>query len=130
VAAIALGLQQELTLGSLGTVRDWSFAGDIMRGAWMMLQQDSPDDYVLASGVPHTVAELAETAFACAGLDAEEHLRVDPTLLRAEESTPSVGDPTRARERLGWRAQLDFEALIERMVEADLRELRAARAVS
>ena len=130
VAAIALGLQQELTLGSLGTVRDWSFAGDIMRGAWMMLQQDSPDDYVLASGVPHTVAELAETAFACAGLDAEEHLRVDPKLLRVEESTPSVGDPTRARERLGWRAQLDFQALVERMVEADLRELRAARAVS
>ena len=128
VAAISLGLQDELTLGSLEAIRDWSFAGDIMRGAWMMLQQDTPADYVLASGVAHTVAELARTAFACAGLDAESHLRVDPSLVRAEESTPSVGDPTRAHERLGWRPEVDFEALIRRMLDADLRELRAGAA--
>ncbi len=125
VAAISLGLQDELTLGSLDAIRDWSFAGDIMRGAWLMLQQDTPADYVLASGVPHTVAEFARTAFACAGLDTDSHLRVDPALVRAGESTPSVGDPTRARERLGWLPELDFEALVQRMLDADLRELKA-----
>ena len=126
VAAISLGLQQELTLGSLEAVRDWSFAGDIMRGAWLMLQQDTAEDYVLASGVPHTVAELARTAFACAGLDADSHLRVDPSLVRVGESTPSVGDPSKARERLGWRPELDFQGLVQRMLDADLRELRAS----
>ena len=103
-AAIALGLQQELMLGDLDAVRDWSFAGDIMRGAWMMLQQDDPEDYVLASGVARTVAELARTAFACVDLDAERYLRVDPALVRSPDRTPSVGDPTKARERLGLGA--------------------------
>jgi GDPmannose 4,6-dehydratase len=129
-AAIALGLQDELTLGNLDAVRDWSFAGDIMRGAWLMLQQDDPDDYVLASGVPHTVAELARTAFACVDLDVERYLRVDPSLVRAPESTPSVGDPTKARTRLGWEPQVGFDALVERMVQADLRSLRGAAAPS
>jgi GDPmannose 4,6-dehydratase len=124
-AAISLGLQQELTLGSLEAVRDWSFAGDIVEGAWLMLQQDQPSDYVLASGVAHTVADLAQTAFACIDLEAERYLRVDDSLLRAPESTPSVGDPTRAHELLGWRPRLDFEALVRRMVEADLSSLRA-----
>jgi GDPmannose 4,6-dehydratase len=123
VAAIALGLERELTLGSLEAVRDWSFAGDIMRGAWMMLQQDRPDDYVLASGVPHTVAELAQIAFACVDLDAERYVRVDPTLVRPAEPTPSVGDPSKARERLGWAPDLPFSELVQRMVEADLRSL-------
>jgi GDPmannose 4,6-dehydratase len=123
-AAIALGRQHELTLGSLDAVRDWSFAGDIVEGAWLMLQQPAADDYVLASGAPHTVAELAECAFACVGLEADRHVRVDPGLVRAPESTPSVGDPTKARERLGWRPRVGFEALVERMVEADMRELR------
>ncbi len=124
-AAISLGLQEELTLGNLEAVRDWSFAGDIMRGAWMMLQQDQPDDYVLASGVAHTVAELARTAFACVGLDSERYVRVDSSLVRTREGTPSVGDPGKAAAQLGWRPQLDFEALIERMVQADLRSLSA-----
>lgn len=127
-AAIALGLQEELTLGNLEAVRDWSFAGDIVRGAWLMLQQDRAEDYVLASGVPHTVADLARTAFACVELDFERHLRVDPSLVRANESTPSVGDPSKARERLGWHAQVGFEELVERMVQADLRSLQAAAA--
>jgi GDPmannose 4,6-dehydratase len=127
-AAIALGLQDELTLGNLDAVRDWSFAGDVVRGAWMMLQQDRPDDYVLASGVPHTVAELARTAFACVDLDVERHLSVDPSLLRAAESTPSVGDPAKARTRLGWEPQVGFESLIERMVRADLSSLQGAPA--
>ncbi len=120
-AAISLGLESELTLGSLEAVRDWSFAGDIMRGAWSMLQQDRPDDYVLASGVGHTVAELARTAFACVGLDAERHLRIDGSLVRAPESTPSVGDPSKASERMGWHTELSFETLVERMVRADRR---------
>jgi len=105
-------------------VRDWSFAGDIVRGAWLMLQQESPDDYVLASGVPRTVAELARTAFACVDLDAERYLRVDRSLVRPAERTPSVGDPAKARERLGWQPQLSFGQLIERMVQADLRSLQ------
>jgi GDPmannose 4,6-dehydratase len=126
VAAIALGLQDELTLGSLESVRDWSFAGDIMRGAWLMLQQDEAEDYVLASGVPRTVAELARTAFACVDLDYERYVRVDPALVRTPESTPSVGDPRRARERLGWEPQVSFEELVDRMVQADLRSLQGA----
>ncbi len=122
-AAIALGRQSELTLGSLDAVRDWSFAGDIMHAAWLMLQQERAGDYVLASGVGHTVAELAQTAFACVDLDAERYLRVDQSLERAPERTASVGDPTKARERLAWTPRLSFEQLVERMVRADLRAL-------
>jgi GDPmannose 4,6-dehydratase len=129
-AAIALGLQDELTLGNLEAIRDWSFAGDIVRGAWLMLQQDRPDDYVLASGVPHTVADLARTAFACVDLDVERYLRVDPVLVRAPERTPSVGDPAKARAQLGWEPEVSFEQLVERMVQADLRSLRGAAAPS
>lgn len=128
VAAISLGIQQELTLGSLDAIRDWSFAGDIMEGAWLMLQQDRAADYVLASGVAHTVAELADVAFACVGLEADRYVRVDESLMRVKESTPSVGDPRRAREQLGWRPRVSFEQLIERMVQADLRSLQPAAA--
>ena len=129
-AAIYLGLQEELTLGSLDAVRDWSFAGDIMHGAWLMLQQEQPGDYVLASGVGRTVREFAVAAFATLDLDAERYLRVDPALVRALEPTPSVGDPRRAIERLGWRPRLSFEQLVERMVEADVRALRAGGAAA
>jgi GDPmannose 4,6-dehydratase len=124
-AEIALGLREELTLGALDAIRDWSFAGDIVRGAWLMLQQERPDDYVLASGVPHTVREFAEAAFACVDLEAERYLRVDPALLRPPEATPSVGDPTKARERLGWEPEVSFSELVERMVRADMRSLEA-----
>ncbi|HUB37167.1 MAG TPA: GDP-mannose 4,6-dehydratase [Solirubrobacteraceae bacterium] len=129
-AAISLGLARELTLGDLAAVRDWSFAGDVMRGAWLMLQQERPRDYILASGEPHTVAELAHAAFACVGLEAERHIRVDKTLVRAPESTPSVGDPARARELLGWRPEVGFQELVARMVQADLRELQGVAARS
>jgi GDPmannose 4,6-dehydratase len=118
-AAISLGLQNELALGSLQAVRDWSFAGDVVRGEWSMLQQDDPGDYVLASGVGRTVAE-----FACLDLDAERFLRVDPSLVRPPERTPNVGDPRKAKDRLGWEPQVSFQALVERMVDADLRALR------
>jgi GDPmannose 4,6-dehydratase len=130
VAAISLGLEQELTLGDLSAVRDWSFAGDIVHGAWLMLQQEHPDDYVLASGIPHTVADFAHAAFACVDLDLERHVRIDPALVRPAETTPSVGDPSRARARLGWTPQVDFEQLVQRMVAADLRELRGVGARS
>jgi GDPmannose 4,6-dehydratase len=122
-AEIALGLREELTLGSLDAVRDWSFAGDIVRGAWLMLQHERPDDYILASGVPHTVAEFAAAAFECVDLEAERYLRVDPALVRSPESTPSVGDPSKARERLGWEPEVSFAELVQRMVRADLRSL-------
>jgi GDPmannose 4,6-dehydratase len=129
-AAISLGLQQELTLGALDAVRDWSFAGDIMRGAWLMLQQDRAEDYILASGVARTVAEFAAAAFACVGLEAERYVHVDPALVRPAERTPSVGDPSKARERLGWQPRVGFEALVERMVRADVDALRATAGVS
>jgi GDPmannose 4,6-dehydratase len=125
-AAIKLGLAEEVLLGSLEAVRDWSFAEDIMRGAWLTLQQAQPDDYILASGVPHTVAELAAIAFDHVDLVAKDHIRVDPALVRSEQGQPLVGDPRRARERLGWQPRLGFRQLIERMVEADLRELGEA----
>jgi GDPmannose 4,6-dehydratase len=124
-AAIALGLEKELKLGSLDAVRDWSFAGDIVRGAWLMLQQERADDYVLASGVGRTVAELARTAFAFVDLDWERHVCVDASLVRPSERTEMLGDASKARSRLGWEPQVSFEALIERMVRADLRALEA-----
>ncbi len=95
-----------------------------MRGAWLMLQQERPEDYVLASGIPHTVAEFAQAAFACVELEAERYLRVDQALVRAPERTPSVGDPRKARERLGWEPLVSFPQLVERMVRADLRSLQ------
>jgi GDPmannose 4,6-dehydratase len=95
-----------------------------------MLQQERADDYVLASGVPHTVADLARIAFACVDLDFERHVQVDPALVRPTEPTRSVGDPAKARQRLGWTPQVSFEQLVERMVSADLRSLEdAARPV-
>jgi GDPmannose 4,6-dehydratase len=124
-AQIKLGFARELLLGDLNAVRDWSFAGDVMCGAWLMLQQEQPDDYVLASGVPHTVAELAEAAFGHVGLDARAYIRSDPELVRPPEATRPVGDPSRARERLGWEPALDFEQLVARMVSADLRALES-----
>jgi GDPmannose 4,6-dehydratase len=129
-AAIKLGLQEEVMLGDLTAVRDWSFAGDIMRGAWLMLQQDQPEDYVLASGVPHRVSDLVEAAFACVELDPDRYVRIDPALVRPPETTPSVGDSSKARERLGWEPQVSFEALVEYMVGADLRSLQGVAAGS
>ena len=125
-AAIALGRSRELTLGSLDAVRDWSFAGDVMEGVVLMVAQEAAGDYVLASGVPHTVEDFARAAFACVDLDFERHVRVDEALRRAPETTPSVGDPSRARELLGWRARVGFEQLVERMVRSDLAALESA----
>jgi GDPmannose 4,6-dehydratase len=124
-AAIALGLEDELVLGDLSAVRDWSHAADIVRGAWLALRADTARDYVLASGVGRTVGELVAVAFAAAGVDPEGRIRVDPAFVRAPDPTPPVGDPSRARRELGWEPRIGFEAMIAEMVEADLAELRA-----
>jgi GDPmannose 4,6-dehydratase len=122
-AAVKLGKVTEVVLGDLRAVRDWSYAGDVMEGAWLMLQAPEPADYVLASGVGRTVEELTRVAFGCLGLEAQDWIHVDPELMRPPEAVPLVGDPTRAREQLGWRPRVGFEELIERMVHHDLREL-------
>jgi GDPmannose 4,6-dehydratase len=124
-AQIKLGLTNELALGDITAVRDWSFAGDIVLGAWLALQQPQPEDYILASGVPHTVAELAELAFAHVGLDYRDHIQIDDELRRGPEPTPRVGDPSRARARLHWQPTHDFDKLIARMVDADLLAMQA-----
>jgi GDPmannose 4,6-dehydratase len=122
-AAIKLGLADELTLGDTSAVRDWSFAGDVMRGCRLMLAQDTPADYVLASGVGHTVADFLTAAFGHVGLDPADYVRTDPALVRAPEETAPVGDPSRARAELGWKPTLSFEQLVARMVDADLADL-------
>jgi GDPmannose 4,6-dehydratase len=122
-AAIKLGLQDELVLGDLAAIRDWSHARDVVRGYRLMLASDTPGDYVLASGAGRTVGELVATAFACVDLDPAEHVRVDPALVRPSERTPPVGDITKARERLGWEPETSFRAMIEEMVLADLTAL-------
>jgi GDPmannose 4,6-dehydratase len=124
VASTKLGLDEGVVLGDVSAVRDWSFAGDVMLGAWLMLQQDEPGDYILASGIGHTVLEFAQRAFAYVGLRAEDHVRFDAGLQRPPEATPRVGDSSRAREHLGWAPTLSFDQLIQRMVDADLRALQ------
>jgi GDPmannose 4,6-dehydratase len=122
-AAIKLGQAKELTLGDTTATRDWSFAPDIMRGCRLMLAQPSARDYILASGVGHTVHEFLEAAFAHVGLDPARYVRIDPGLVRGAEHTQPVGDPGRARAELGWTPSLTFEQLVARMVDADLAEL-------
>ncbi|MGZ4176278.1 MAG: GDP-mannose 4,6-dehydratase [Solirubrobacteraceae bacterium] len=129
-AAIKLGLSDELTLGDTSATRDWSFAPDVTRGCRLMLGQEHARDYILASGVGHTVQEFLETAFSHVGLDPARHVRKDPTLVRGPEQTPPVGDPGRARAELGWEPTLTFEQLIGRMVDADLAQLAASTAPS
>jgi GDPmannose 4,6-dehydratase len=126
VAQIKLGLAGELLLGNLDAKRDWGFAGDYVEAMWRMLQQAEPDDYVVATGENHTVRELAEIAFAHVGLDWQRFVRLDPSLLRPAEVETLIGDPTKARERLGWRPRVSFAALVRMMVDADLERLRAA----
>ncbi len=123
-AAVKLGLEQTVNLGSLEAIRDWSFAADIMRGAWLMLQQPDPEDFILASGIGHTVFEFAKAAFAHLGLDAKQCVRRDPALERRSEHAALVGDPSKARRLLGWHPTISFEQLVERMVDADLAALR------
>jgi GDPmannose 4,6-dehydratase len=127
VARIKLGLTDTLPLGNLDARRDWGFAGDYVRAMWMMLQQDEPDDYVISTGVAHSVRDLVDTAFAHAGLDPGKHVKLDKAFLRPAEVEHLIGDCTKARGRLGWRPAVDFKGLIEMMVDADLKRLDSAR---
>src|SRR5687767_15792413 len=119
-ARIKLGLADSLSLGNLDAQRDWGFAGDYVRAMWMMLQQDIPDDYVIATGVSHSVRELVEVAFGHAGLDWKKYVRTDPALIRPAEVDHLIGDSSKGRRKLGWEPTVSFEQLIAMMVDADL----------
>jgi GDPmannose 4,6-dehydratase len=119
-ARVKLGLARELRLGNLDAKRDWGFAGDYVEAMWMMLQQSSPDDYVIATGETHSVRELCEIAFARAGLDWRDHVVVDAAHVRPAEVDLLIGDASKARRRLGWAPKVSFKELVEMMVDADL----------
>jgi GDPmannose 4,6-dehydratase len=127
-ASISLGLEREVLLGDLDARRDWGYAGDYVRAMWLMLQRDAPDDYVIATGEAHSVRDLAQCAFSRVGLDWEEHVRVDESLVRGKaELYDLVGDSSKAREELGWAPSIDFEGLVHLLVDADVERLKAGR---
>ena len=119
-AAIKLGLQEELALGNLEAERDWGYAKDYVEAMWLMLQHDEPDDFVIATGKVHSVRRLVEVAFEQVGLDPDDHIRVDERYMRPAEVEHLIGDPSKAREKLGWEPRTSFEEMIRRMVDADL----------
>jgi GDPmannose 4,6-dehydratase len=119
-AAIKLGLRTEVALGNLDAERDWGYAKDYVEAMWMMLQEDEPDDYVIATGEAHSVRELVDVAFAHVGLDPEEHVRIDPKHLRPAEVEHLIGDPSKAREKLGWTPSTTFDEMVRLMVDSDL----------
>jgi len=129
VARIKLGLQDKISLGNLDSARDWGYAGDFVEAMWLMLQQDEPDDYVIATGVTHTIREFLDVAFRCAGIDDwSGYVDQDPRFMRPAEVDELMGDPTKARERLGWEPKVSFEELVRRMYAHDLQdETRRAR---
>jgi GDPmannose 4,6-dehydratase len=121
-ARIQLGLQHELVLGNLDAKRDWGYAGDYVKAMWMMLQQDQPDDYVIATGETHSIEELVERAFAEVGIDDwHGYVRQDPKFFRPAEVDLLIGDPTKARDQLGWKPEVGFRELVSMMVQHDLR---------
>ena len=126
VARIKLGLADTLSVGNLDAHRDWGFAADYVRAMWLMLQQDRADDYVIATGVSHSVRDLVEIAFAHAGLDWQKHVRIDPALLRPAEVDHLLGDPSKARAVFGWTPTVDFRQLVVMMVDADLKLLSSS----
>jgi GDPmannose 4,6-dehydratase len=128
VARIKLGLTDTLSLGNLSAKRDWGFAGDYVRAMWAMLQQDAPDDYVVAMGVTHSVEDLVELAFGHVGLDWRAHVRQDPAFLRPAEVDLLIGDASKARRVLQWAPAVDFNGLIAMMVDADMERLTTAAA--
>jgi GDPmannose 4,6-dehydratase len=128
-AAIKLGLQDELRVGDLSATRDWGYAGDFVEAMWLMLQQETGDDFVIATGRSRSVGELINVAFAHVGLTAEDHVVVDPEFVRPHDPVPLVGDPAKAHDRLGWTPRTSFEELIGAMVEADLALLSAGASV-
>jgi GDPmannose 4,6-dehydratase len=124
VARIKLGLATELRLGNLDAQRDWGFAGDYVRAMWLMLQQPEPDDYVVSTGRTHHVRDFVRLAFESVGLDYERYVVVDPRFYRPAEVDLLIGDPAKAKRVLNWEPAVSFEALVERMVAADLDRLR------
>ena len=129
VARIKLGLAKELRLGNLDAKRDWGFAGDYVRAMWLMLQQPTPDDYVIATGVAHTVKRLVELAFSAADLEWEKYVVIDPALVRPAEVDLLIGDPAKAKAQLGWVPEVTFETMIAGMVETDLARLKTGNTV-
>src|SRR5438034_202188 len=127
VARIKLGLADQLRLGNLAAERDWGFAGDYVEAMWLMLQQDEPAEYVIATGQPHSVRDFAELAFERAGLDWERHVVSDPAFLRPAEVDQLVGDSSKARGELGWEPRTSFRELVELMVDADLERVAASQ---
>ena len=125
-ARIKMGLADELRLGNLDAQRDWGFAGDYVRAMWLMLQQERPDDYVVATGETHTVQKLVETAFGAVDLDWRRYVKQDPRFMRPAEVDLLVGDPAKARAELGWEPLVGFDELVRMMVDADLERLRSA----
>ncbi len=130
VARIKLGLAKDLHLGNLESQRDWGFAGDYVRAMWLMLQQDSPDDYVIATGETHTVQKLVEIAFNYVALDWHQFVVMDPRFVRPAEVDLLIGDPSKAGAKLGWEPQTTFQQLIEQMVDADLKLLQDGKGQS
>jgi GDPmannose 4,6-dehydratase len=128
-AAIKLGLEEELALGNLDAARDWGYAKDYVEAMWLMLQEDEPDDYVIATGEAHTVRELVELSFKRVGLEWEDHVRIDPKFFRPAEVEHLIGDASKAREKLGWEPRTSFEELVNLMVDADVEALRATAPV-
>jgi GDPmannose 4,6-dehydratase len=123
-AKIALGLADNLPMGNLDAQRDWGWAPDYVRGMHLMLQQDKADDYVLASGRTHSIKRLCEVAFGCVDLDWQRYVHVDPAFLRPADVDLLIGDPAKARAKLGWEPRVTFEQMIEKMVQADLSALK------
>ena len=124
MAQIKLGLANELGLGNLDAQRDWGYAKDYVKAQWLMLQQDQPDDYVIATGETHSVRRCCEIAFGHAGLDYRDYVVQDERFMRPAEVDLLVGDASRAREKLGWQPETTFEELVTMMVDADLKQLK------
>jgi GDPmannose 4,6-dehydratase len=130
VARIKLGLEKKLMLGNRDACRDWGFSGDYVRAMWLMLQQDQPDDYVIATGEAHSVQELVEVAFGHVGLDWEKYVGVDERYLRPAEVDHLIGDPAKAKKALGWEPTVDFRGLVQMMVDADVERLKAGQLIA
>jgi len=124
---IKLGMQRELRMGNLEARRDWGYAPDYVRAMWLMLQQDQPDDYVIATGETHSIRELCELAFGYLGMDYREHVVIDPKFFRPAEVELLVGDSSKGRARLGWQPSVAFEGLVRLMVDADMEMLKDGR---
>ncbi len=130
VARIKMGTQKELRMGNLDAKRDWGFSGDYVRAMWMMLQQDKPEDYVVATGETHSVREFLQIAFSHVGLNYEDYVVVDPAFIRPAEVDLLLGDPAKAKAQMGWKPEVSFEQLVTMMVDADLARQRGENVIA